>query len=143
MLLCAFGVVPIMFAQWVSEVWMAVFILGLATAAHQGFSTNLYTLVSDMFPKRAVASVAGFGGMCGYFGASIFQIFVGYMVVAAPATAPAPEGAAMNSAAVSAAQPNYLAPFIFASVAYLAAMGVIQILTPRMKPAIVEIAAAA
>ena len=81
MLLCGIGVLPIVFAQSVSGMWTAVVILGIATASHQGFSTNLYTLVSDMFPKRAVASVAGIGGTCGYFGASLFQILVGYLVV--------------------------------------------------------------
>ncbi|MEO7189725.1 MAG: MFS transporter [Vicinamibacterales bacterium] len=133
-------VVPIVFAQnipeWfvgslgaVSEVlpatlqfdpklWSAVLILGLATAGHQGFSSNLYTLVSDMFPKRAVGSVAGFGGSCGYAGASIFQIVVGFLV------------ASQN--------PNYIVPFVCAGSAYLVAFGMIHLLAPRLQPAIVD-----
>jgi ACS family hexuronate transporter-like MFS transporter len=95
-----------------------VLILGCATASHQGFSTNLYTLVSDMFPKRAVASVAGMGGTCGYFGASMFQILVGYLVVGS--------------------QPNYLVPFLCASLAYLLALGAIHLLAPTLAPAIVD-----
>jgi ACS family hexuronate transporter-like MFS transporter len=118
MVVCSVGVLPIVFAQSVSGVWTAVLILGLATASHQGFSTNLYTLVSDMFPKRAVASVAGIGGTCGYFGASLFQIAVGYLVVGA--------------------HPNYLVPFMCASLAYLIALGVIHLLSPRLAPAIVD-----
>ena len=118
MLLCGIGVLPIMFAQSVSGMWTAVVILGIATASHQGFSTNLYTLVSDMFPKRAVASVAGIGGTCGYFGASLFQILVGYLVVGT--------------------RPNYFVPFLCASLAYLIAIGVIHLLAPRLTPAIVE-----
>jgi MFS transporter, ACS family, hexuronate transporter len=118
MFFCAVGVLPIMLAQSVSGVWTAVLILGLATASHQGFSTNLYTLVSDMFPKRAVASVAGIGGTCGYFGASLFQIAVGYLVVGA--------------------RPNYLVPFICASLSYLIALSVIHLLAPRLAPAIVD-----
>jgi ACS family hexuronate transporter-like MFS transporter len=112
---CALGVIPVIFSQNVTNLWTGVLILGLATASHQGFSSNLYTLVSDMFPKRSVASVAGFGGTAGYLGASIFQVFVGYMV----------QGAG-----------NYAAPFMFAGCAYLVAFGVIQILVPIIKPAI-------
>jgi MFS transporter, ACS family, hexuronate transporter len=114
---CALGVLPVMGAQNVSQLWMAILILGLATASHQGFSSNLYTLVSDMFPKRSVASVAGFGGTAGYVGASIFQVFVGYMV----------QGAG-----------NYLVPFICAGCAYLIAFGVIHFMVPTIKPAVVR-----
>lgn len=118
LVICAIGVMPIMFAQYVDGLWPAVLILGLATASHQGFSSNLYTLVSDMFPKQAVGSVAGLGGTCGYFGASIFQIIVGYVVIGA--------------------NPNYLIPFVCASVAYLVAVGFIHLLAPRMEPAIID-----
>jgi ACS family hexuronate transporter-like MFS transporter len=86
----------------------------LATASHQAFSSNLYTLVSDMFPKASVGSVAGFGGTAGYVGASIFQIFVGYMVQSAG---------------------NYTLPFIIAGSAYLIAFAVIHALAPNIKPA--------
>ncbi len=112
MLLCACGMLPVIFAQNASELWLAVLILGLATACHQGFSSNLYTLVSDMFPKNSVGSVAGFGGTWGYFGASIFQIFVGYMV---------------ND------KGNYTVPFLCAGLAYLAAFAVIHVLAPRLE----------
>ena len=115
MLVCAIGVLPMMGVQSISTLWPAVLILGLATASHQGFSSNLYTLVSDMFPRSAVGSVAGMGGTCGYIGASIFQIFVGYLVVGA--------------------NPNYLVPFLCASLAYLIALAVIQMLAPRLEPA--------
>ena len=117
MLVCALGVLPMMGVQAVSTLWPAVLILGLATASHQGFSSNLYTLVSDMFPRGAVGSVAGMGGTCGYIGASIFQIFVGYLVVGS--------------------NPNYLVPFLCASLAYLIALGAIQLLAPRLEPAAV------
>lgn len=141
LLICALGVLPIMFAQYVSGMWTAVLILGLATASHQGFSSNLYTLVSDMFPRRAVGSVAGLGGTCGYLGASAFQILVGYVVVSAvvpatPATAGDTTAAATAGAAVVA--PSYLIPFICASLAYLVAVLVIHLLAPRLEPAIVD-----
>jgi ACS family hexuronate transporter-like MFS transporter len=115
LVICAVGVLPIAFAQAVNGMWTAVLILGLATAAHQGFSTNLYTLVSDLFPKRAVASVAGIGGTFGYGGASLFQLLVGYLVVGS--------------------HPNYVVPFICASVAYLIAVFAIHLLAPRLTPA--------
>jgi len=65
MLICAVSVVPIVFASQVSNLWMAVGLVGLAAAAHQGWSANLFTTVSDMFPRRAVGSVVGIGGMAG------------------------------------------------------------------------------
>jgi len=114
MFLAALGVMPVMFAQDVSQLWLAVAIMGLATASHQAFSSNLYTLVSDMFPKRSVASVAGFGGTCGYFGAALFQPFVGHMVQE---------------------KQNYTVPFLCAGLAYIAAFAVIHWLAPRLKPA--------
>src|SRR3546814_11105506 len=68
MLVCAVAVTPIFFAQWVSHLWIAVLIIGLATAAHQAWSANLFTLVSDMFPRKAVGSVIGIGGTAGALG---------------------------------------------------------------------------
>ena len=114
LLACAVCVVPIMFAQTISSLWTAVLLLGLVTAAHQGFNSNLYTLVSDMFPRQAVASVAGFGGMWGFFGASLFQIVVGYSVEK---------------------NQNYLVPFVCAGVVYLIAVGLIHLMVPRLEPA--------
>ena len=114
LLICAVSVVPIMFAQTISGLWTAVLLLGIVTAAHQGFNSNLYTLVSDMFPRQAVASVAGFGGMWGFFGASLFQIVVGYSVEK---------------------NQNYLVPFVCAGVVYLLAVGIIHLMVPRLEPA--------
>jgi ACS family hexuronate transporter-like MFS transporter len=65
MLLCALCVVPIVLAVRASNLWAAVGLISLATAAHQGWSANLFTLVSDMFPRRAVGSVVGIGGFAG------------------------------------------------------------------------------
>ena len=65
MLICALCVLPIWFAQSIDNVWLAVLVIGLATAAHQAFSANLYTLPSDMFPRAAVGSVVGIGGTVG------------------------------------------------------------------------------
>lgn len=114
LVVCALCVVPVIFAQQAQELWVAILILGLATAGHQGFSSNLYTLVSDLFPRSSVASVAGLGGTFGYFGASLFQLLVGYMVDT---------------------QKNYVVPFACAGMAYLIAFLVIHALAPKLQPA--------
>src|SRR5687768_1764001 len=63
MLIYALCVVPIVFAQYLGamHMWLAVFIIGLAAAAHQAWSANIFTTVSDMFPKNSTASVTGIG----------------------------------------------------------------------------------
>src|SRR3546814_4141482 len=80
MLVCAVAVTPIFFAQWVSHLWIAVLIIGLATAAHQAWSANLFTLVSDMFPRKAVGSVIGIGGTAGALGGMLMAKFAGYVL---------------------------------------------------------------
>jgi ACS family hexuronate transporter-like MFS transporter len=76
MLLFACLVLPILAVTQVGD-WPAVFLIGLAGAAHQAWSANLYTTVSDIFPKRAVASVVGLGGFAGATGGMLFPIFCG------------------------------------------------------------------
>src|SRR5260370_12503208 len=78
MLACAIAIVPIVFAYRVSGLWQAVLLIGLAAAGHQGFSANLYTLTSDLFPKRAVASVMGVAGMAGAGGGNVLAPTMGY-----------------------------------------------------------------
>ncbi len=117
MLVCAISVVPIVFAYRVSGLWPAVLLIGLATAGHQGFSANLYTLTSDLFPKRAVASVAGIGGMAGAVGGMLIAKIVGYVLQWTG---------------------SYRIPFFVAGAAYLVALVVIHILTPRMEPANID-----
>src|SRR5688572_13660691 len=77
MLVCAFAVTPIIFASKTGNLWVAVALISLAAAAHQGWSANLFTLTSDMFPRRAVGSVVGFGGMAGAVGGMMISIVVG------------------------------------------------------------------
>jgi MFS transporter, ACS family, hexuronate transporter len=71
MLVCSLCVLPVMFSAVVPNMWAAVFFVGLAAAAHQGFSSNLFTTVSDMFPKNPVGSVVGLGGTAGALGAML------------------------------------------------------------------------
>jgi MFS transporter, ACS family, hexuronate transporter len=79
MLIFALCVIPIVAVTRVGD-WTAVLLIGLAASAHQAWSANLYTTVSDMFPKRAVASVTGIGGMAGSAGGFIFPILTGWLL---------------------------------------------------------------
>jgi MFS transporter, ACS family, hexuronate transporter len=112
MLICALCVVPIFFASMTSSIVLAIALISLATAAHQGWSANLFTTVSDQFPKRAVGSVTGIGGMFGGIGGALLAYFAGSII------------------AVS----GYWPLFIFASCAYLIALAIVQFLVPRLEP---------
>jgi ACS family hexuronate transporter-like MFS transporter len=114
MLVCALSVVPIMAAARVSNLWLAVSLVALAAAAHQGWSANLFTLVSDTFPRRAVGSVVGVGGMAGAVGGMMISLIVGEILQRTG---------------------SYVPIFIIAGTAYLAALGVIHALVPRLAPA--------
>ena len=118
MLVCALCVTPIVFASQASNLWVAVGLIGLAAAAHQGWSANLFTLTSDLFPRQAVGSVTGFGGMCGAVGGMCIATFVGHLLQWTG---------------------SYLWPFIIAGSAYLLALAVIHALVPRMEPADLKI----
>ena len=114
MLLCASAVVPIVFAAKARNLWVAVALIGLAAAAHQGWSVNLFTLVSDMFPQRAVASVVGIGGFGGAVGGMLVATFTGFLLQSTG---------------------SYVPVFMMAGSAYLLALLVIHILVPKLEPA--------
>ena len=114
MLICALCVVPIMFAASGVGKWTAVLLISLAAAAHQGWSANLFTLTSDMFPRRAVGSVVGIGGMAGAVGGMFIAMLVG---------------------AVLQATGSYVSIFVIAGSAYVIALAIIQLLVPKLKPA--------
>lgn len=78
MLICASAAVPVIFLMTVRGLWSAVALIGLAAAAHQGWSANLYTLVADSFPRSAVASVVGMGGLAGAVSGMLISPVVGY-----------------------------------------------------------------
>lgn len=113
MLVCALLAVPVIFASYANSVWLAVLIIGVATAAHQGFSANLYTLPSDVFPRAAVGSVVGIGGMLGAFGGMVFSKYIGSVLDSIGTYAPI---------------------FLVAGSAYLVALLVVHLLTPKMEP---------
>lgn len=80
LLIVAFAVLPIMIAQFATNVWVAVGIISVAAAAHQAWSSNIFTIVSDLFPKRAVSSVVGMGGFVGSMGSTLFPLLVGALL---------------------------------------------------------------
>ncbi|MCF2443827.1 MFS transporter [Dyadobacter sp. CY345] len=80
LLIVAFAVLPIMLAQYATNVWVAVGIISVAAAAHQAWSSNIFTIVSDLFPKRAVSSVVGMGGFVGSMGSTLFPLLVGALL---------------------------------------------------------------
>lgn len=116
LLVCAILVLPIFFASSVSGLWSAVAIIGLAAAAHQGWSSNLYTMVSDTFPRSSVASVMGIGGAAGAVGGMLMSTYVGQVLETVGSYAPV---------------------FVWAGSAYLVALAIIHLLVPRLevKPA--------
>ncbi|MFN4146254.1 MAG: MFS transporter [Runella sp.] len=112
MLCCALCSVPIFFAAQTHSLYMAIGLIALATAAHQGWSSNLYTFASDLFPKNAVATVTGIGGVAGAVGGIILAALAGPIRV----------------------QMGYLPLFLVAGSVYLVALLTIQLLVPKMKP---------
>ena len=120
MLICAIGVIPVVFTYRVESTWSAVLLIGLAAACHQGFSANLFTLTSDMFPARAVGSVVGIGGMAGAIGGFFIATVVGHVLQWTG---------------------SYMIPFVIAGAAYLVALAVIQVLAPTLEPAGIDGAA--
>ncbi len=119
MLLFALCVVPILAVTGASD-WGAVLLIGLAGAAHQAFSANLFTTVSDSFPKQAVASVIGIGGMAGAIGGMLFPIVTGILLDSYKASG--------NVAA------GYGVLFAFCAGAYLFSLLILQLLNPRLEP---------
>jgi ACS family hexuronate transporter-like MFS transporter len=80
MFIYALAVVPIVFVQYTRDVWTGVALISLAAAAHQAWSANIFTTASDMFPKRAVSSVVGIGGMAGSTGGILFPLLIGFIL---------------------------------------------------------------
>jgi len=114
MLTCAILVLPIAFAVHIDNLWAATAIVGLATACHQAFSCNLYTLPSDVFPRQAVGSVVGIGGTAGAIGGMLMTRYAGWVLDRIG---------------------SYTPIFAVAALVYLLALAVVHILAPRYAPA--------
>jgi len=113
MLICALCILPVMAASRASKLWSAVLLIGLAVAAHQAWSANIFTFASDLFPKKAVGSVTGLGGMAGAVGGMLFSTAAGHLLELTG---------------------SYVILFIISGLAYLVALAVIQLLSPRLEP---------
>lgn len=109
------AIVPsVIIASQTKNAWTAVLLIGLATACHQAWSANIFTLASDMFPRRAVGTVVGFGGFAGGVGGILIAEFAGRVLNA---------------------NPKYYFPmFVVAGTAYLVALAVVHALAPRLEP---------
>jgi len=116
MLVCALAVTPIILAARTGNGWVAVALIALAAGAHQGWSANVYTLASDMFPRSAVASVVGFGTLLGTISGMFIAKMVGYVLQRTG---------------------SYLPIFVLAASAYLVALCFVQALVPRVERAAV------
>jgi ACS family hexuronate transporter-like MFS transporter len=79
-LVCACAVLPMFFGSYFTNLWFAVIMVGIALAAQQAWSSNAYTLVSDIFPSNAVATVVGFGSMAGALGGVLFSMVIGWVL---------------------------------------------------------------
>ncbi len=114
MLICALAVTPVISAPFTRSMWVAVGLVSLAAAAHQGWSANLFTTASDMFPRSAVGSVVGIGAALGALGGVLVQKAAGYVVTWTH---------------------SYFLMFLFCGCAYLIVLAIMHLLSPRLAPA--------
>jgi ACS family hexuronate transporter-like MFS transporter len=116
MLVCALAVTAAIFVGNAGgNLWLAVGLVSIAAAAHQGWSANLYTLPSDVLPKNAVASTVGLGGMCGALSGFLAAPAIGWWL--------------------DFSHKSYGPLFVVAGVMYLIALGIIQLLVPKLEHA--------
>jgi ACS family hexuronate transporter-like MFS transporter len=118
-LACALLAVPVVAVARVTNMWAAVLLIGVAAAAHAGFSANLYTIVSDTVPRQAVASVVGIGGTAAGLGMLAFSTLIGRV---------------LDWTKAHYGEKDYLIPFVISGSAYLAATAVVHCLLPRLEP---------
>jgi ACS family hexuronate transporter-like MFS transporter len=112
MFFCACMVVPIFMVNYLHSEWVAIALLSVAAAAHQGWSANLFTTASDMFPRTAVGSVTGIGGMAGAAGGALLMNYAGYILQLTG---------------------SYASLFAIAASAYLTALVILVLLAPGLK----------
>ena len=114
MLICALSVLPVFYVPYAGNKWIVVGILSLAAAAHQGWSANMYTTASDMFPRVAVGSVVGIGSALGQLGNALMLFLAGW---------------------IKTVTGGYYILFMISASAYLVALGIFHLISPRMEPA--------
>lgn len=114
-LICALFTVPVMLVPHVNNMWLSVGLIALATGGHCGWSANIFSLISDIFPRKATASVTGIAGFSGAVGGIVIAQFVGKNLH-------------------NLGMEGYIIPFFIASIGYLIALGIMQLLIPNIKP---------
>jgi len=115
LLICALIILPVAFVAITDNKWIAVFLIGLGAAGHQAWSANIFTLVSDVFPKKATASVVGIGGMFGAVAGIISNVILG-------------------SVLDNAGNTGFFWAFLVAGASYLIILGLVHLLMPKMTP---------
>lgn len=115
LLICAIIILPVSFVAITESKWIAIALIGLGAAGHQAWSANIFTLVSDVFPKKAVASVTGIGGMMGAVAGILGDM-------------------ALGSVLDQSGPSGYFWAFVIAGFCYLTILGVIHLLMPKMTP---------
>lgn len=120
LLLSAFCVLPIILARYTTDMWTVIALISLAVAGNSAWSANIYTIVSDMLPKKAVSSVIGIGGMAGAIGGVIFPVFIGFILD--------------YYKGINNIVAGYNIIFLICSLSFLIAWLLIHWLTPKMKP---------
>src|SRR5690606_8437986 len=115
LLICALIILPVAFVAITDNKWLAIFLIGLGAAGHQAWSANIFTLVSDVFPKKATASVVGIGGMVGAVSGIISSFILG-------------------SVLDNAGNSGFFWAFLVAGSSYLIILGLVHLLMPKMTP---------
>jgi len=115
MLACGICAIPVIFVPHTDSLWLAIALISLAAGGHCGWSANVFSLMSDIFPKKATASVAGFGGFCGAVGGAITAFGVGKI---------------LQNVGVD----GYAIPFLVAGCGYLIALLLIHLIIPKIEP---------
>jgi ACS family hexuronate transporter-like MFS transporter len=113
LLICAVAVVPVFLAPYMPNVWLTVIIVGIAGSAHQGWSANLFSFVSDTMPKSAVGAVVGLGGFVGYFTGGLLAELIGYVLKTTG---------------------SYVWIFAGASLMYVISLTLLHLLVPKIEP---------
>ena len=115
LLLCALLILPVSFVAVTDNKWIAIVLMGIAAAGHQAWSANIFTLVSDVFPRKATASVVGIGGMIGAVAGIIADMALGTVLD-------------------SAGNSGYFWAFLIAGSLYLVVLGIVHLIMPKMIP---------
>lgn len=114
-LICALFAIPVMFVPHTDNMWLAVALIAIATGGHCGWSANIFSLMSDIFPRKATASITGIGGFAGAVGGALIAQLVGGLL----------QNLGMD---------GYVIPFFIASIGYLIALVILHLLIPDIKP---------